>query len=305
MTLLFNETDFAELRIMLKKMSKLLLFTMLSLIVTVGCKEVGPNINLGKGNKALADTTYVESPIQPKEDKRVLMEEFTGVQCVNCPAGHVIIQTLKNNFGERFIAVGYHTNFLGSPYPFSTEDFRTASAEEIQDYLVFDGVKPAAAIDRFRFDGSQTSLLYPRNSWNNRVQQQLAKSAPVNIQLTSVIDAATRKLTLAVELHYTENISEAQRLTVLLTESGMQQPQLNAGNVIDTFYAHLDVQRTFITNVKGDDINTTTEAGRVVRRIYETTIKPEWDIDKMHAVAFIHYFAANREILQAKEINLK
>jgi len=270
-----------------------------------GCKEVGPNINLSKGSKALADTTYIESPVQVAEMKRVLMEEFTGVQCVNCPAGHVIIETLKNNFGEQLVAVGYHTDFLGQPYAFSTEDFRTTQATEVQNYLVFDGYKPAAAIDRVAFDGNQTSLLYPRNSWNNRVQQQLTKTAPLNIELSNTYDAATKKLTIAVELHYTQNVADAQKITLLLTESGMQQPQLNIGNVIDTIYTHKDVERVFLTNVLGDELNTTTEAGRVVRRIYETTLGANWKPENIHAVAFVHLFGTKREVLQAKEIVIK
>ena len=285
-------------------------FRVLSLIFILSaclfsCEEVGPNINLGKGSKALADTTYIESPVQAAEVKRVLMEEFTGVQCVNCPAGHVIIQTLKNTFGEQLIAVGYHTDFLGEPYSFSTEDFRTDQATAVQDYLVFDGYKPAAAFDRVAFDGNQTSLLYPRNSWNNRMQQQLTKAAPVNIVLANTFDATTRKLTVALELHYTQDVAEAQKISLLLTESGMQQPQLNVGNVVDTAYTHFDVERVFLTNVLGDDLNTTTEAGRVIRRIYETTLNANWKPENIHAVGFVHLFGTKREVLQAKEIAIK
>jgi hypothetical protein len=137
------------------------------------------------------------------------------------------------------------------------------------------------------------------------MQQQLTKAAPVNIVLANTFDATTRKLTIAVELHYTQDVAEAQKISLLLTESGMQQPQLNVGNVVDTVYTHFDVKRVFLTNVLGDDLNTTTEAGRVVRRIYETTLSTNWKPENIHAVGFVHLFGTKREVLQAKEIAIK
>lgn len=268
------------------------------------CKEVGPNINLGNKSKALVDTTYIETPQTP-EDKNVVMEEFTGVQCVNCPAGHQIISTLKTNYGERLVVISYHTDFLGEPFSFTTEDLRTEEAKQVQDYLVFDGYKPAASIDRFAFNSSQTSLLYTRNSWSNRVQQELSKVSPVNILLTSMVDSISRKLTATVELHYTSTLTDAQKVTLVVIENNIKQPQLNTGNVIDTFYTHNDIQRVFLTNALGDEINTTTEAGRVVKKMYQADLPPTLNLSNLKLIAFVHKFSGTKEIIQGKEIKAK
>jgi len=45
--------------------------------------------------------------------RHVLVEEFTGVQCVNCPQGSQLIENLINTHGERLIAVSIH--FAGKP----------------------------------------------------------------------------------------------------------------------------------------------------------------------------------------------
>lgn len=278
---------------------------LLLIIITNGCKEVGPNINLGSKNKSLSDTTYIENPLQAPEEKNVVMEEFTGVQCVNCPAGHQIIKTLQSTYQRRLVVVSYHTDFLGEPFAFTTEDLRTEAAKQVQDYLVFDGYKPAAAIDRYPFNPSQTSLLYSRNTWSTRVQQQITKTTPVNILLQAILDSNTRKLTTTLELHYTSSVVEQQKVTVLLIENNLVQPQLNTGNVIDTFYNHSDIQRVFITNPLGDDINTTTEAGRVVRKVYETQLPQNIKPSHSKLVAFVHRFVGSKEILQGKEIELQ
>src|SRR5690348_14133339 len=83
------------------------------------CKEVGPDINLHGNQNALTDSTYVESPVQTPETKNVLIEEFTGVRCPNCPQGHVIIANIKAANPGRVVSVSLHPqNSLGYPYPF-------------------------------------------------------------------------------------------------------------------------------------------------------------------------------------------
>ncbi len=283
-----------------------LLSTVLLCMASIsGCKEVGPNINLGGKSKSLVDTSYVENPPPAAEEKNVVMEEFTGVQCVNCPAGHQIIKTLKSSFGERLVVVSYHTDFLGEPFSFTTEDLRTEAAKQVQDYLVFDGYKPSASIDRFPFNTSQTSLLYSRNTWNTRVQQEMAKTSPVNIALTTVVDTTTRKLTATVELHYTSTVAEEQKITMVVVENNIVQPQLNTGNVVDTFYNHLDIQRVFLTNALGDEIKTTTEAGRVVKKTYEVNLPATLQLKELKLIAFVHKYNGSKEILQGKEVEVK
>jgi hypothetical protein len=273
--------------------------------VASGCQEVGPDINLGNKNKSLRDTAYIENPLQIPEEKNVLMEEFTGVQCVNCPAGHQIIKTLQSTYANRLIVISYHTDFLGEPFAFTTEDLRTNGARQVQDYLIFDGYKPAAAIDRFSFNSSQNSLLYSRNTWNTLVQQQVAKKTPVNISLVATLDSSTRKLTAAVELHYTASVAERQKLTVVLIENNITQPQLNTGNRIDTFYLHQDIQRLFLSNALGDEISYSTEAGRVIRKVYQTNLSGNLKIKDLKLVAFVHKFSGSKEILQAKQIPIE
>ncbi|MCS6818598.1 MAG: Omp28-related outer membrane protein [Chitinophagales bacterium] len=262
------------------------------------CREVGPDINLGNNENSFTDTSYVELPPPSPESKRVVLEEFTGVQCVNCPAGHQIIKTLSNTYGDKLIVVAYHTDFLGEPFSFSKEDMRTEAARQIQDFLIFDGYKPAAAIDRYPFNQSQNSLLYNRNTWSSRVQQQIGKIPPVNLALEVKWEEVSRKITVGAELRYTSNISGKQRLTLLLTEDSIITPQLNVGNVIDTFYQHQHIQRIFISNITGDDINYPTEAGRVIKKYYQSIVPEKINIRKAHIVGFVHRYLDSKEILQ-------
>lgn len=271
--------------------------------VLPSCKEVGPEINLKNNQDILSDTAYIESPVATAELKNVVMEEFTGVRCPNCPQGHVVINTLKTQNPNRIVAVSLHPiNSLGAPYSFSPMDFRSEDAQGLFDYLGQIGLQPAAAIDRIQF-GGESAILLDKSKWLTRVNQQLATVPPVNVILEKTYDSTNRELTVVVELHYTQTVTEENKLTLLLSESGMVTPQLD-GSIIDTFYTHKDVMREYITSSQGDQITATREAGRVIRRVYKKVLDAAWRPEDMHIVAFVHEYVNSKVVYQGKEIDV-
>ena len=55
---------------------------------------------------------YIEvEQIVPK--RTVLLEEFTGQWCMNCPSAHAIVNSLKEQYGESFISVSIHAGGFG------------------------------------------------------------------------------------------------------------------------------------------------------------------------------------------------
>ena len=71
-----------------------------------GCKEVGPSVPWGN-NGTFTDTTYIESPVQQPQTKNALIEEITGVSCVNCPSAHIILDNLITTYNNHVIGVSY------------------------------------------------------------------------------------------------------------------------------------------------------------------------------------------------------
>lgn len=275
-----------------------------SLVFLPSCEEVGPDINLGKNNNSVSDTTYIESPVQAPEAKHVVIEEFTGVRCPNCPQGHQIISAIKAANPEKVVAVSFHPiNSLGAPYSFSAHDFRSPKSQSLFDYLGQIGLEPAAGIDRTVFSG-ETKILLDKSKWTSQVTNQLAAIPPANIALSATYNATNRELTMVVEVHYTQAVSEENKLTVLLAESNIVTAQLD-GSIIDTFYAHKDIVREFISETQGDIITTSREPGRVVRKVYKKVLDAAWKEDEMYLVAYLHEFQNSKIIYQGKEIKIK
>ena len=64
------------------------------------------------------------------ENKNIILEEFTGITCVWCPAGHLIGQTLHDNNPNDVFLINIHTGGYATPQGAGT-DFNTSFGDAI------------------------------------------------------------------------------------------------------------------------------------------------------------------------------
>ena len=272
------------------------------------CKEIGPDINLHGNANSVSDTTYIESPVATPAAKNVLIEEFTGVDCPNCPAGHALVDGIEAQYPGRIAAIALHpNNALGQPFIFSAQNLNEANSTSLLTYLGSPGFEPCGAVDRQLFSG-QTAILTDRSYWTGFVASEIVTTPQVNIILTNQFNTATSQVTIVAEVHYTQNVSQANNITIALTEDSITTAQLN-GSVIDTFYVHNNVLRNLLTGTEGDNVaynsNVTLVTGRVVRLVYQTTLNTSWKPKNMHVIAFVHEHATSQVVYQAAIIPLQ
>ena len=77
----------------------------------------------------LGSCTEIAPVVPALGDRKVLVEEFTGVRCVNCPAGASELENLKGIYGERLVIVSIHAGDFSPPFTDSRFDFRTAEGD--------------------------------------------------------------------------------------------------------------------------------------------------------------------------------
>ena len=88
------------------------------------------------------DTCELSGELTTKESeantyRKILIFEFTGYQCFNCPEGATEIENLKNKMGDTLVPVAIHSGFYAKPNPPKYEtDFRTAAGDEYEDIFV-------------------------------------------------------------------------------------------------------------------------------------------------------------------------
>lgn len=184
------------------------------------------------------------------ENKKVLIEEFTGIYCGNCPDAHVIIKELQKAQPDNVISIAYHAGHYATPYNEKDPDYRTALGDTLDTRFVPDGY-PNGMINRYAFD--ENGYMYGRGSWASYSHTITDQTAPVNVLASSVYDSATRTLTVDVEGYYTANVdAEENMLNVIVTQSNIVGPQ-NGGDMGDS-YVHEHMARVNLTPIWGDTI---------------------------------------------------
>jgi len=289
-------------------MKKLLLASLgLAFLSLEACTEIGPSVNLEPEN-ANIDTSY-QAPVEAPQQRVVMVEEYTGVRCPNCPAGAAIIKTAINSNPGRVAAVAIHAGVLSQPIDDKSDlDFRTDDATALMNFFGAINVpQPAASIDRIPDnDGDYFNSM--KNTWANLISERLAVPARLNIHATSDFDEETKKAAIRVKLAYTQQENKAQKLMIVITESKMIDVQEDAGQYIDN-YEHNHVLRDIITPHSGkailSDVAVKTP-GLVYEYGMEYEVNPAWNPENCNIVVFVYNDDnGNYEVAQAAEIHLK
>ncbi len=278
-------------------MKQVLFSLVIGAFLLSACEEVPPVINPIMGGNP-DDSSSVEN-----QQRQVLIEEFTGVRCVNCPAGTQAIQSLLGIHGERLVAVSIHAGFFSPPYTQSLYDFRTPQGNSILSYVGEPLGFPTAVVNRKLFSGEQ-DLQLGQSQWAGFISEELAVAPSVKIAITPEFNDVTRVLKADIDLFIEENITESDvRLSVLITENGIVDYQLTPEG-LKADYVHLHVLRGMMTNYDGNPLTEPLVDGAEISRSYTLTLPDGWVADNCHVVAFVHLGGGSKEVLQAHEVGI-
>ena len=235
--------------------------------------------------------------------RTVLVEEVTGVRCQNCPLGTQTLVALQQQYGkDKLVVVSIHAagNF-SLPYASSKVDFRSAETQELASYIgPLEGF-PTASIDRRLLPNETSIFVTPHTRWGGEVAQDLQKDASLAILLDNTYNAGTRGLDIKVGMLPDQTLAGEYRLTVLITQDSIIDPQLNGVTLVQN-YVHRHVVRDVVSAPSGDPILEALEPGVLVNKTYNVVLPDTWDVKHCSVVAYIHKGLANdKEVLQVKE----
>jgi len=240
-----------------------------------------------------AFSTYAQTIVSTiPQNKKVILEEFTGVNCQYCPLGHAIANSIKNANPADVFLINIHVGLYSTPGA-GQPDFRSPFGTAINNQAGVAGY-PAATVNRTAFTGlsqnGTTGTAMSRNNWTNASNQTRNQSSYVNVATTATIDVNTRLLTVFVEAYYTGASPVASnRLNVALLQNNTFGPQTSGG--LGDNYPHQHRLVHMLTGQWGDTYTTTT-AGTLVTRTYTYTIPAAYksipaELGNFEIVAFV------------------
>ncbi len=286
----------------MKNISFLLVISALALF---SCNEIMPTI------PPLSDGSTEPVPIDTVF-RKVLLEEFTGVGCVQCPGGSATIENLLLSFPNNLVAISIHTgNFARERnwHPDQKYDFRTTDGDNLTS-SIFGGepfAYPSASVNR---EKTNTNTFFRvENEWAVVVEDEIKTPAAAAINITHSFDETSRELGIDLEIIPLEIVPADVRVTVIITENNIidYQKDVNApgdGWVQD--YKHKHVLRDIVTAFDGDIISPNGLTPSTTEELsFSATIPNEWDANNCDIIAFIHRNTADsREVLQAEEAHI-
>lgn len=177
--------------------------------------------------------------------RKVLIEEFTGHRCTNCPQGHQVLETLHQQYGDTLVTVGIHYGSLAKPFgSMFSYDFRTDAGNQIGDAYSIEGI-PAAIVNRVQKTGG-----WPREQWSSVLRDVDRSKVFAAVQLINEYDAATKTLKANAKVTTLKEFDHQLRLILFVLEDGIVKPQKDGNQDIED-YVHNHVLRCALTDPFG------------------------------------------------------
>ena len=226
---------------------------------------------------------------KPEPAQRVvLLEDFTGQRCVNCPKATEVIEQLQETYGDNIVAVGIHGGPLAFAGNAKVVGLKTQTGDEYYSHWNLE-YQPVGLVDR------HAPIDYPE--WTTAVKKELAKPAPLRLDGTAVL--ADNVISITVLAEGTDG-TVAGKLQVWLLEDGIQTLQLMPDGKSNQEYIHNHVFRTAVNGIWGEDFRV--EEGNFEQRFMTQALEPNWNPERLSIVAFVYNDSG---VLQAVKINVE
>lgn len=224
--------------------------------------------------------------------KNVLLEEFTGIKCTNCPKAHSEARNIQLLNPGRVIIVSIHAGFFATPdgSGLFTTDYRTDEGNEINAAF---GVEenPTGMINRTKIGDA---FLQGSDSWQSNIENELSKTANVTLTLPIEWNSSNRSLTINPSVNFLEDVQGKYNISVVITEDSLNSPQknsdINFGTVptINPYY-HRHVLRKAVNGTWGEALNSgnSIAMGTTLSKSYTFVLPNSWDENHCSVVAYV------------------
>lgn len=208
----------------------------------------------------------------------VLIEDFTGQRCSNCPTATDEIANIQNEYGEEnVIAVGIHSGPLGFAGNETRLGLMTDTGNEYYNAWGTIDHQPMGIVNR-KGEPSDYTV------WAKLVYDEIQLTTPVTIMLSSDYNSTSNAANINVEVFSSEVLQG--KLQLWVTEDSITAMQTMPDGTVDKAYVHNHVFRSAINGTWGDAIQL--NEGATLQRQYALDIDTAWKPDNLSVVAFVY-----------------
>lgn len=254
----------------------------------------------------IIEAPYNEKPIGPPPDttkyvRNVLLEEYTGHRCGNCPRAAKVAESLHELYGDRVIIMRVHAGPYANTKGFYSYDFRTPEGNEFD---VFFGNSqagnPNGMVSRY---GYSNNHILPEAKWESSISDLLDDDPRLSIEIEAVVDTSSKKITIDYKIKYLMDGSGDDNLCLFILEDNIINYQTDYSkdptDIPD--YNHSHVLRGSINGTWGEPLNA---QGISEGDEFEDTVNytipqdKDWVPSELSILAFVHDNGGSYEVYQ-------
>ena len=217
------------------------------------------------------DERYIEVD-RVESQRRVLLEEFTGQRCTNCPAAHAIIEKLEEQYGEDLIVVSIHAGSFGIEAPdglMQPEGNTYAGKWGVSAY-------PCGIVDR-------NSGVLTDNEWATAIRNDIAKETNVSLDLEASLSPSGDMIDISTTLLSSGNVSG--NLQLWITEDEIVGFQIDGSQRLQD-YVHNNVFRACVNGTWGEPVSLAANVYDIVEN--SVLVDGLWNVEHLNVVGFVY-----------------
>ena len=234
--------------------------------------------------------------------KKILIEDFTGHKCGNCPRSHEMLSNMKSIYGNKIIGAGIHVGYFAQPStsPFTT-DYRTIAGNDIDaEFKVSDLGLPEGMLNRHDF-GTGKILTY--DTWQTNIET-IKNDAPLAaIQIINEFNVIDSAFCTRIKTTFLSNIDYPVNIVAQIVEDSIvdAQEDYNATPAVIPNYLHRNMLRGAINSTWGQAIlSSETKANLFDNKAYVYSIKGKgYKAKNCYVLAYLMR-SDTKEILQVE-----
>lgn len=260
----------------------------------------------------------IENPIQeggviPPPDtatytQNVLLEDYTGHVCGNCPAAADDADSIQQRFGsDRVIVVGVHAGpFARTSSSYPTDWTCPESVELDNTFRISRAGNPNGLVNRTERSGK---FILSKDDWPPATVVELAKEPRLGILAEASWDEDTKTVVVDVDLKFLKEGTIDYHLVGWVIENGLVGDQLDyrqtPSHVEDFEFEH--VLRTSINGTWGERLSAVpVSAGTEMQKqlVFQFPSDKDWKPENCDIVVFVHQHQTTLEVVNVTKVHV-
>jgi hypothetical protein len=240
--------------------------------------------------------------------RKVLLEDYTGHQCGNCPAAALVAENLYSQYKGKVITLAVHAGFFARTNATYNTSYTTTVGNEwdgSSGFNVSAAGNPNGLVNRKDFGGG---MIQKETKWSASVATALTDPYILSLELTKNYNESNRLLNLTVKSTFKNTYPNPTKLSVVLAEDSIIGDQKDYSKTPDHVpnYVFMHMLRASLNGSWGDDVKTSeAQANESFTKTFSNyNVNSAFNDKHIYIIAFV-YDATSKEVLQVEKIKLR